>query len=324
MDARKLFAKAVENWPVKVLSLGLAIILFIFHRMSTLETRYLFAPVFVEQLGAMMPSSPFPRMVRISLRGEAESIHSIIEGDIEAYTDMSALDEPGSYLVPVQWRKKGTAVGVEPLQVSVDPAEITFSLDRKISKFVPLTADFSGRVEDGFNMTSFSLSPSQVIIDGPQAIMDGIAELHTEPIDLNGRRSDFSLTANILRLDPLVIVRGNGTTEFSAAISQIIAVRNIADVPIEITGLAGEFTAELETLAAGIHLEGKDEAEINTFEPPPGFLAVDCSEITEPGLHVVKVFCGSAENIIFRVEPDEVRIRVMPAEEEGFDSGDRD
>lgn len=319
MSVSKLFAKAVENWPGKVLSLGLAIFLFVFHRMSTLETRSLFVPIAVERLGAMMPSSPYPPMVRISLRGEAESIDSILEGDIEVFADMGGFDVPGAYTVPVQWRKKGTALGAEPLQISVDPAEITFSLDHKTSKFIPLAANITGQVEDGFNMTSFSLNPAQVFVDGPAELMNTISELRTEPIDLSGRRGDFFLTANILRFDPLVVIRGGGTAEFHAAISRIIAVRNVANVPIEVTGLGEGLAAELETKAAGIHFEGDSEAAINTFNPPSGFLSVDCSGIGAPGIYVLKVLAGPEENIpggfTYRVDPDEVRIRISRPDE---------
>ena len=310
MNWRKLFAVAVENWPAKVLSLGLAIILFVFHRMSILENRFFSTPLVIERLGAMMPSSPYPRMIRVSIRGEANSIYSILEDDIEAYIDMGNFDTPGTYLVPVQWRKKGTAQGVEPLQITVDPGEITFSLDNKISKFVPLTANFTGQVEAGFNMTSYSLNPSQVIIDGPADIMSGISELSTELIDLDGRRGDFSVTANILYRNPLVIIRGSGTTEFYGNISQIIPVRNILNVPIVITGIRDGFTGEPEIKTGSIHLEGDNLEAVNIFDPAPDFLRVDCSGISEPGTYILRVLSGTAENVSLRTEPREVTVRI--------------
>ncbi|MDR0496330.1 MAG: hypothetical protein LBH42_01800, partial [Treponema sp.] len=220
MNWKKLFVKFIDNWPAKVLSLLLAIILFIFHRMSTLETRFFSRPIVLEHLNAMTPSGSYPRMIRVSIRGEAGSIYSILEEDIEIYVDMEKFETPGAYSVPVLWRKKGTALGVAPLQISVDPVEITFSLDRRISKFVPITASFRGQLEAGFNMTSFSINPAQVIIEGPAEIISGVFELYTENVDLDGRTSDFSTTVNILRRDPMVMIRGDGTTEFSGNISQ--------------------------------------------------------------------------------------------------------
>jgi hypothetical protein len=81
LNGRKLLIKVVENWPVKVLSIALAIILFVFHRMSVLEDRFFSVPLKVETAGTLIPASPYPRMVRVSLRGDANSIYPILEDD---------------------------------------------------------------------------------------------------------------------------------------------------------------------------------------------------------------------------------------------------
>jgi hypothetical protein len=309
-----LFARLVRNWPAKVLSIGLAIILFVFYRMSSLETRFFSVPLVVEHLSSMMPSNYYPRTIRVSLRGEANAIFSVLEDDIVAYVDMAKLQTPGLYVVPVQWRKSGTAQGTEPLQVTVDPVEIKFVLDRKISKFVPLIPAFHGQVDSGFSMTSYFLNPNQVIIDGPAELMGSVLELNTDIIDLDGRRSDFSGTVNILHRDPLIVLRGNGTTEFYGIISRIIPVRNIPGVPIIITGLKEGFRAEPEIVTANIHMEGDNQAAVDSFAPPQDFLRIDCSGINEPGIYILRLQSGEAEDVTFRVEPDEVKIQISYAE----------
>jgi YbbR domain-containing protein len=315
LNWNKLIAKALENWPAKVISLALALVLFVFHRISTLETRSFFTPIVIEYLDGMMPASPYPQIIRVSLRGEANIIYSVMDGDIETFVDMGRFYAPGTYIVPVQWRKIGTAQGVELLQISVDPPEITFTLDHKISKFVPLYANFRGQVEAGFNMTSFVLNPSYIIIDGPAEIMSNISGLNTEFIDLDGRRSNFSMAVNILQREPLVIIRGTGTSEFSGIISPIIPARDIPNIPIAITGVREGFSAQLEIRAASIHLEGDNLDEVNSFIPPLDFLRVDCSGISEPGTYILRVLVGEAENINFRTEPREVTVRIYLAGE---------
>ena len=310
MNARKIFVKAVEHWPAKVISIGLAIILFIFHRISTQEERFFSVPLKIERLNTLMPSGFYPRVIRIGLRGEANSIYPVLEDDIEAYVDMAEYGEPGTFVVPVQWRKRGGALGTEPLQITVDPMEITFSLDYKISKFVPLTASLRGQLEAGCTMVSYSLNPSQVIVDGPVSLMDDVSEFYTELIDLDGRSSDFSVTVNILHSNPLIIVRGNGMTDFSGMVGQIIPVRNIFNVPIAISGIMDGFTGELEINSGSIRMEGESQEAVDKFEPPAAFLWVDCSGIKEPGIYVLRVRSGTSGNIQFRVEPEEVKIRI--------------
>ena len=313
MNARKIIARTAENWPAKVLSLGLAIFLFVFHRMSTLENRFFLAPLNLETNGSLVPSSSYPQMIRVSLRGEANSIFPVMEGDIEVYVDIDKYNIPGAYTVPVQWRKKGAAHGTEPLQITVDPMEITFSLDYKISKVVPLLASLRGQVETGYTMTSYSLNPAQVIVEGPAELIWDISEVYTDTIVLDGRRSDFSLTVNAVNREPFVAIRGNTTSEFQGTISELIPVRNITNVPIVITGLMEGFTGELEIKTGSIRLEGRNQDAVNEFEPSSDFLKVDCSGINRPGTYLLKVLTGTARNVILRAEPGEVKIQISPA-----------
>ena len=314
MNARKILLKAIENWPAKVLSIGLALMLFVFHRMSTLEERFFSVPLNIERSGPLVPSTPYPRMIRVNLRGEPASIFSIMESDIEVYVDMERLEQPGVYTVPVQWRTRGAALGAEPVQITVDPMEITLSLDHRISRAVPVTASLRGQIEAGHLLTYYSLNPAEVVIEGPAGLISGIPEIFTEVIELDGRRNDFSVTAVVLNPNPLMIIRGSGTSEFRGNITQIIPVRNIANVPITITGLMQDFSGELELAAAGIRLEGESQAVLDGFTPPPGFLRVDGSGINQPGTYILRVLAGNAENVTIRVEPEEVRLHVSPVE----------
>jgi hypothetical protein len=283
--------------------------------MVTLEVRSFSAPITVEHPSSLMPSSSYPRMIKVSLRGEAGSINSILDDDIEVFADLEAYETPGTYLVPVKWRKKGAALLVDPIQISVEPMEISFSLDHKISKFVPIIANFRGQVEAGFSMTSYNLNPAQIIVDGPMELMREISEVYTEQIDLDGRISDFTVTAAILRGDPLINIRGNGTTEFFGNLNQIIPVRNILDVPIVITGLMEGLMGELEVKTGSIHLEGDNKEAVEMFVPAPDFLKIDCSGIVESGIYILRVIRGSADNVILRTEPPEVQVKISHIED---------
>ena len=314
MNFRKLLLKTIENWPAKVLCAGLAIMLFVFHSMSALEERFFSVPLVVERGGFLVPSSPYPRIIRVNLRGEASSIFSIMESDIEVFVNIDGFNQPGIYTVPVQWRQTGLNHN-EPVQITVEPMEITLSLDHRLSRAVPLSATLRGQVETGHTLTSYFLNPDQVVIDGPAGLISGISEIFTEPIELGGQRNDFSLSALILNPDPLILVRGSGLSEFHANVTQIITVRNIPNVPIYITGLMDELYGQLQLAAANIRLEGGSQEALDAFTPPPGFLRVDGSGIDQPGTYILRVIAAYAENVIIRVEPEEVIIQVNLIEE---------
>jgi YbbR domain-containing protein len=310
LNSSEFIARAVKNWPAKMLSVAFAIVLFIFHRMSILEERFFSVPLIIETRADLIPANSYPRMVRVSLRGDANSIFPIMEEDIEAYLDLERYTEPGMYRASVEIRKKGTALGVNPLEIGVDPLEVSVELDHKISKTVALIPRYEGYVESGYELVNYTLEPTQVVIEGPAELVGGISELLTEYVELAGRNTDFSAVVRVINRDPLVLIRGSGTAEFRAYIREAIMIRTIDGLPIGISGLADSLTAELEILQGSVRLEGA-QRELETYIPRETILTLDCSEITEAGDYTLPVQAAiPSQFTLSRIEPGEVQVRV--------------
>jgi hypothetical protein len=316
LDGKKILIKTVENWPAKVLSIALAIIIFVFHHWSVLEERFFSNPLEVEENAALAPASAYPRMIRITLRGEANSIYPILDEDIETFLDLTPYTAPGTYRVPIQIRKKGTALGVEPLEINMEPLDVMVELDQKISKYVTLNPSLQGYLEPGYEMVSYTMTPSQVVVDGPQRLMDSLTELSTGFIELGGRSDDFSTSVRILNRDPLLTIRGDGMTEFRGMVRRLVIVRNFTNLPIELNGLPGQFTAETGFLTGTVRLEGTQQ-ELEAYEPARAILHLDCSQITEPGTYTLPVRADiPREFTLIRQDPSQVSILIRSREDE--------
>jgi YbbR domain-containing protein len=297
-----------ENWIAKVLSVALALVVFMFHRMNTMESRFFSTPLVLEIPTHLCPSQPYARMVRITLRGDANNIQPILDDDIEAYIDLNQYESPGAYHAPIKIRKKGTALGVEPLEIAVDPVEMIIEVDYKMNKMVPLTANIEGSLETGFDLVSHTLSPTQVVVEGPSGLLDSVLELYTDVIDLNGRNGDFSLSVGILNRDPLLTIRGNGVTEFKGFVHSRIDVRNFGSLPITLFSLDPRFTVETTIRTASVRLEG-NRRDLDAFSPPENFLSVDCSAITEAGHYELPVKVSLPPSLsLVRVDPPSLGI----------------
>jgi hypothetical protein len=315
-DGRKFFAMIAVNWHVKVLSVALAIILFVFHQMSLLEDRFFSTPLQVETNGNLVPAGSYPRMVRITLRGEPNSINPVQEGDIEPYLDLTKYTAEGTYRVPVQVRKQGTALGVDPLEISMDPPEVSIELDQKISKYVPLTPSFQGYLAEGYEL-SYTLTPSQVVVEGPLRLMSSLSELSTEFIELDGRRDDFTVSARIMKRDPLLVIRGDGITEFQGQVRKSIMIRSFENVPIEIRGLSENLEGVPVVKNGNIRLEGP-QSELEFFEPGTDILYLDCSQITERGDYSLPVQADIPPSLtLIRSDPSYVIVKAGPRKRNG-------
>ena len=287
-NVNRLISKAIQNWPVKVLSIALAIALVTVYRTTMISSRTLTVPLTVETGLALIPASDFPTNVRVTVRGEGDGVRSIAEGDITAYVDLSRHENEGFYSAPIRIRRRGAALEVEPLEILVNPLEVSLRLERRISVSLPIVAPVYGSVAPGFDLISHSLAPSEVSVSGPVSILETLSEVATSPVNLEGRSGDFSVAVGIVNPNPLVSMMGTGIAEFRGVVRQAVPVRSIGDLPILLSSLSDDLVSDFGEQTGRVRIEGGRE-QIDGFIPPPDFLSVDASSITEPGTYVLPV-----------------------------------
>jgi len=320
LNGRKLFFKLIDNWPVKVLSVALALALVIVYRVSTLSTRTLTVPLAVETSHALIPASDFPASVRVTLRGEGDGIDLIADGDIEAFIDLSRHEFEGWYRSPVQIRRRGTALEVEPLEISVNPLEVSVMLDRRINMVLPVSAPVQGSVASGFDLVSHSIMPAEVSVSGPQSILGDITGVTTSPVILEGRSSDFAVQVSVINPSPLLSI-GDGTAEFRGVVRPAVPVRTIEGIPILLTELAPGLATDWAGRTGSVRIEGSWD-RIDAFSPGPGFLSVDGSAVPGPGTHELPVRISlPAGFTLIRQDPESLTLVVTLEEDEPEDDG---
>lgn len=316
LDARKIFEKTIENWPAKVLSVVLAIILFVFHHISILEEASFSAPLHIQSNGQLVPSNAYNTSIRITLRSDAKNLNSIDREDVEVYADLTQMEVPGTYHVPILVRKTGSAVNVDPLEIRVNPAEIEIDLDYKVSKSVPVTPNFRGSLDSGYEMISYYLEPTQVEIEGPSSIIDSVTSLSTENIELTGRRSNFVTTSRIASQDALMRFPGSGVVEVHGFIKELTMMQNFDNLPITVSGLNNRFTAKLNIDRGSIRVEGSQNV-LADYILWGTVLSLDCSDIESPGTVEIPVTVTVPPQFsLIRYEPISVSLTIEENTEE--------
>src|SRR6056297_2212650 len=119
LQLNKFFERIMHNWPIKILSIAAAVLLFLFNQMATLEERFLSIPLEIRTAEQFIPAENYPRTVRVTLRGQSEDINLVLEDDINVYADFSEYEEEGRYTVPIRVFKGGSLSHIEPLELQV-------------------------------------------------------------------------------------------------------------------------------------------------------------------------------------------------------------
>lgn len=310
MTARQILEKAVDKWPIKALAVVAAIMLYQFHRVNALEERVFSVPLAVQTDGTLVPASAYPRMVRVTLRGEANTVFPILEEDIEAYIDLTKYKSAGVYKAPILIRKTGSAAVADPLQIQVDPLETAIAIEFRKTKLVPITPSFRGYLESGYELSSYSIEPAEIEVAGPASRIDALVDVTTEAIELTGRQAAFSVSVKLANRDSLLSIRGDGAVQFSGQIRQSIVMRSLDKQPIILSGLPEGLVAFPQTNFGTVALQGSQH-DLSAYVPDASLLSIDCSRLTAPGSYLLPLIVSAPPNFdVVRYDPIEVSVEV--------------
>ena len=313
MSKKSFRARIISDWPAKVLSLVVAILVFSFYRLNRLEDRYVSVPLAVTVGDEYVPSSSLPRSVRLTLRGESNALVTILEEDLKASVDLSHATGEGAFKAPVVVEKRGSALGVDPLEISVDPPEIAVSLERKLRKVVPVTPSFRGYLGPGYELSSFALEPAEDEVSGPASAVERIIDISTDPIELSGKTSDFREEVRIFAKDPLVQISGKPTATFSANILQAMDFKTFEAVPVTAMGLAPGLSLG-DTLPTCVLRIRSSASIIKDFVLPAGAIVLDLSSVTKPGIYTLPLDARLPEGMALdSINPPALTLHILQA-----------
>ncbi len=316
MKLDQLAKRLFSQWPAKVLSLAVALLLTLFFNLTRLEQRIMSIPLAVSMHDSMAPSSAYPRMVKAVLKGERDVIYGIREDEISASIDLSSYRDGGVYKVPVRLEKRGGALTADPLELRPDPVEIAIGLERRVAKRLPVTPSFKGFLESGYELASFDINPPEVVLSGPEGLIARSSDIGTDTIELSGKKGDFSVEVRLIKKEGLLSFEGRDTVVFSARIKRSLDVKEISKAVISPRGLSPSL-ALAEPLPTGslrLHMPGGADASLDSRS----LLFVDLSGLGKPGTYTVEVGLSLPDQAVLEAyQPQSLTIRLVSMSHQG-------
>jgi hypothetical protein len=286
--SRQSLENLLSDWPAKVLSIAGAIALFFFYQLNRLEERPFSVPLRIEVNNEFVPASQYPRTVRLVVRGESNAIFSIIEEDLVASVDLGPYKTAGIVRVPVRIEKRGSALGIDPLEISVEPPEIAISIEPRVIKDIQVVPSFRGYLEPGYELAGFRLEPAKIEVAGPASLMEKLVDIATEPIELTGRSENFTLRTSLPARNALLAFLSSDTFVFNAEVKKTLVYRIFQDLKVHFVGLADNLAVLTPEPGASARVAASS-VELDGFVPSDGVLEADVSQITRPGVYSVPV-----------------------------------
>ena len=197
--AQKLLRRVfVEDWSLKLLSLAIAIILWL---LVTGQNQPVTAHVNV-QLNFIRPqsleiSNDPPRTVDVMLTGSRNKLDDLTSLDLVATVDIS--DQRAGERVLRLADKAQIAL---PQGIKIDafqPSAIPIRLEEIVDRQVSVEPKLEGKPADGFEVYSVNPTRASVAVRGPESRVNALQKVATESIWLAGHRESF--TASNVALD---------------------------------------------------------------------------------------------------------------------------
>jgi YbbR domain-containing protein len=192
---RRIF---VEDWSLKLLSLAIAIALWL---LVTGQNQPVTAHVNV-QLNFIRPqaleiSNDPPRTVDVTLTGSRNKLDDLTSLDLVATVDVSD-QRAGERVLRLADKAKITL----PQGIKVDgfqPSAIPIRLEEIVDRQVAVEPKLEGKPDDGFEVYSVSPNKGSVAVRGPASRVNALLKIPTESIWLAGHKENF--TAKDVALD---------------------------------------------------------------------------------------------------------------------------
>jgi hypothetical protein len=226
--------------------------------------------------------------VRVEIRGNDRSLSAAAEEDISAIADFSRFTSEGVYTTPIVIQKKGVLEGLDTIEIRVDPLEITLPVEKKVRRRVEVVPVFKGLPATGYRLEQYSVNPSGVDLEGPQGIVQNIAAISTEDIDLAGKREAFNVRVRLVSENPLVTFPGGETVDFRGQILESLELKTFEAVELTFQGLDPGLLISEEAPRGWITLQG-GQGGFESLKKDRPQLIVNCEGLTEAGAYTLPV-----------------------------------
>lgn len=133
--------------------------------------------------------------INVRLRGRQSQLRQISSQALEATLDLSDARE-GSMTVTISPSSLNIREDIEV--VSIVPPQVTFRLELRRQKGVPIRPFLMGEPPPGYRIGAILLEPAVALVSGPESMIREYTEASTERIVLTGRNQGFTVNVGVV------------------------------------------------------------------------------------------------------------------------------
>jgi hypothetical protein len=263
--------KGFHHLGLKLLSLGLAVLLWMVVSGEETVERGLRVPIELQQMPAdLEPTGDVPTTVDVRVRGASGTLSRIAPGDVVAVLDLRGASE-GRRLFPLTPEAMRVPFGVEVVQAT--PSAVAMAFEHSMSRQVPVVPSVEGHPAPGFVTGTKSSDPPTVDVVGPASAVKNVTEVMTEPVSVADARDKVVRSVALGLLDSSLRLKNTRTASVTIQIVPAPLERSAHSRPVHLRGLAANLQAEASPVSVDVTLRAswgqsfRSPSPANLFDP---------------------------------------------------------
>ncbi|MBN2324429.1 MAG: hypothetical protein JXQ30_11895 [Spirochaetes bacterium] len=313
----KLLKKITYKWHIKLISLALAAILWIYVDNLKAKERFLSVALEMRNMPAdYIVSNDVPKTVKLVLKGKENGL-ALVDGErLSAYIDIGGtVRNRGRHIVRVDKESLPRGVTVKEISPAFVETEIE-AVQIKKARVVPVIYN---EPPFGYQLENVEVIPERVNIEGPISLVHDIDSVYTEDIDVSGlTETTIKDVAINLENDKITLV-DESTVTIKAIVKEEYVVRRISEVPIVAINLKGGLLARSSITTASVLVKLPKRLE-KDLDLDVVTAVVECGDVETVGRYHLPVLMETKmEGASFiNYEPRSVEVTVVKQEVSGI------
>ncbi|HID70114.1 MAG TPA: YbbR-like domain-containing protein [Desulfobacterales bacterium] len=221
-----------KDWVLRIISLGLAIVLWYFVGGEDIVNKNVLVRVEVINLPRdLVISNQFKKEIEVSVSGPRSLVLDIENLAISRQIDL-AKATPGTMVIDNNNDDIPVPRGVNVLRIQ--PKSVILSLDKLIQKQLEVNPVTIGNVAPDYVLKEIRMEPDSISITGPETVLSQFEVLRTKEIDIGGLSASTQKQIP-LELDPVIVDLIGATTVTADLVIQVKTVKKkIPNFPVEV------------------------------------------------------------------------------------------
>lgn len=258
------------------------------------------------------------RFVKIVVRGREEFLKFSTTGIRAEVNLTNARSGDSSYPLLFDTRQLP-----ERVELASRPENISVALERGLSRFVPVRVTTTGNPDPQFRVLRATAIPQQIEIEGPEAAVAAIQAIDTEPVDVEGARTNIQRKSALRTPDQIASDKPRNVTVRIELIQRTYSEeQQFEQVPLKLQNLDAALSAALSDNAVSVLVQG-ESAAVKKLKSSDIYAWVNVEDTrynartgnimpyaNESGLPVkARILSGNRKVQIVAVTPDKVNVR---------------